>query len=158
MSPDIDEQDLPGIGRRFEMATADGVVTVIVHHSGRRDLYCTSERGDRVAVSMEDADARRLGAIIAGAYFQPAAVARVEAVVGGLLVDWVTLRRGGPADGRTIAELEIRRRTRMTVVAVLRGDETLLAPDADERLLGGDRVVVVGRPEDLDGLVALVNG
>jgi len=158
MSPDVTEQDLPGIGRRFDLSTSDDEsVTVVVHHSGRRDVYASSS-GKRVCVTLDDRDARRLGAIIAGSYFQPVAAARVEAVVDGLLIEWVTLRAGGPADGKTIAELELRQRTRMTVVAILRGAETVLTPDPSETLRGGDRTVIVGRPEDLNSFVALVNG
>ena len=36
----INEQDLPGIGRRYEIVAARGQrVVLIIHHSGRRDLY-----------------------------------------------------------------------------------------------------------------------
>ena len=53
--------------------------------------------------------------------------------------------------GRTIAELEIRRRTRMTVVAIRRDADAVIAPEPTERLLAGDQLVVVGRQEDLPG-------
>ena len=91
------------------------MITVIVHHSGRRDVYVPRRGSNEVdAVSFTDDQARRLGALLAGVYFKPAAVAQVEAVIGGLLIDWVTLHEGSPGVGRSIADLEIRRRTRMT--------------------------------------------
>lgn len=147
----VTEQDLPGIGRRYQMNDDRGrVVTVIVHHSGRRDVYLPQAgRGDVDAVSFTDDQARRLGALLAGVYFKPAAVAQVEAVIGGLLIDWVTLHERSPGVGRSIAELEIRRQTRMTVAAIVRGDSSLVAPDPDTVLEIGDRLVVIGRPEDL---------
>ena len=48
MSPDdlsgaIHEQELPGIGKRYDQATEDGLVSVVIHHSGRRDLYVTEK-------------------------------------------------------------------------------------------------------------------
>ena len=46
--------------------------------------------------------------MLSGAYFQPAIVEDIEAVVGTLLIDWVTLHEASPAAGRSIAELEIR--------------------------------------------------
>ncbi len=80
-------------------------------------------------------------------------------MVGGLLIDWVTLGDDSPGAGRTIAELEIRHRTGMTVVALVRpGAEPVIAPGPGERLAGGDRIVVIGRPDDLAGLVRLVVG
>ncbi len=160
MSDQIREQELPGIGRRYSVEAEGGDVSVVIHHSGRRDVYLTDPTGHqppRVATLTDD-QARRLGAVLAGAYFQPTLTSRIEAVVGGLLIDWVTIAAGSAAAGRSIAELEIRRRTRMTIVAILRGDEAIVVPEPSEVLQAGDRVVVVGRPEDLDGLVRHLAG
>jgi TrkA domain protein len=63
----------------------------------------------------------------------------------------VTLDDQSPGAGRTIAELEIRSRTRMTVAAILREHVPLIAPEPSEQLLPGDRLVVIGRQEDLAG-------
>lgn len=158
MSPDVRESDLPGIGRRYEIDGIDCAATVVIHHSGRRDLYVQPSRPkDPPAVlSLTDRQARQLGAILGGAYFTPAVVEEMEAVIGELLIDWVTVPAGGPADGHTIAELEIRRRTGMTIAAIARDAETIIAPDPDTGLQGGDRLVVVGRREDLRGLMQLI--
>jgi TrkA domain protein len=156
----ITERDLPGIGRRYDVEAADGGrLTVVVHHSGRRDVYVTPPGGDTPAVvSFGDDQSRRLGAILGGAYFRPAAVEAIEAVIGGLLIDWVTLGADSPAVGRSIADLEVRRRTRMTIAAVLRGDDATVAPEPSEVLRAGDRLVVLGRPEDLPGFLRVVVG
>ena len=70
-------------------------------------------------------------------------------MIGGLLIDWVTLDADSPGAGSTIAELEIRSRTRMTVAAILRDHVPIVAPEPNEMLLPGDRLVVIGRQEDL---------
>ena len=160
MSDQIREQELPGIGRRYSVQAEDGDLSVVIHHSGRRDVYLTDGTGRRptVVVTLSDDQARRLGAVLAGAYFQPTPTRQIEAVVGGLLIDWVTIRPGSPGAGRSIADLQVRRRTRMTIVAVLRGDEVVVAPEPTQGLEPGDRVVVVGRPEDLDGFLQHVAG
>ncbi len=154
----VTEQDLPGIGRRYQMTDDSGhVVTVIVHHSGRRDVYLPSRgSGDAAAVSFTDDQARRLGALLAGVYFKPAVVAQVEAVIGGLLIDWVTLHAGSPGVGHSIADLGIRRHTRMTIAAIVRDEASLVAPDPTTVLGVGDRLVVIGRPEDLSTFVRAV--
>jgi K+/H+ antiporter YhaU regulatory subunit KhtT len=47
----------------------------------------------------------------------------------------------------------------MTVVALVRpGAEPIIAPEPHEQLAAGDRIIVIGRPDDLSGLVALVAG
>jgi TrkA domain protein len=151
----VQEDELPGIGRRFTFGLADDQqVCVVIHHTGRRDLYVTSEpRQDARVVSLEDDEARRLGAVIGGSYFTPAAVRRVEAAIGGLLIDWVTVRETSPLAGRTIAEAAIREASRITVAAVVRGEDSIIAPEPDERIQAGDQLVVMGRAEDLPGFL-----
>jgi TrkA domain protein len=144
---------LPGIGQRYDVPTVEGgTVTVVIHHSGRRDLYVLLG-GDQpqAAVALTDSQARTLGAILGGAYFKPAVVEEIEAVIGGLLIDWVTLDENSPGTGRTIADLQVRSETRMTIAAILRDHETLVAPEPSETLRAADRLVVIGRQEDLSG-------
>jgi len=52
--------------------------------------------------------------------------------------------------GRTLAELEIRKRYQVLVVAIKRGEGLLIATGGDERLLAGDILVLVGKDDDLD--------
>jgi TrkA domain protein len=165
-SDSINEVDLPGIGRRFELTDATGdPIAVVVHHGGRRDLYAAGRpaRPGRAAttgttLSFTDDQARRLAAILGGVYFKPAVVAQVEAVIGGLLIDWVTLRDDSPGTGHSIADLEIRQHTRMTVAAIVRDDVSIVSPDPSEVLASGDRLVVIGQPGDMASFVAAVVG
>ena len=161
---EVFEVTLPGIGRRYSLPATEGArVVVVMHHGGRRDLYSFTPEGPAsgaptACISLTDDQARRLGAVLGGAYFKPSVVTDVETVIGNLLIDWVTMRPDSPGTGRSIADLEIRRRTRMTVVAILRDDETVLAPEPDETLRPGDRLVIVGRQEDLGAFLSHVVG
>jgi TrkA domain protein len=156
------ERDLPGIGKAYSLETLDGArLLTVVHQSSRRDIYVTPPGAEEPTASVElsDDQAREFGAALAGGFYKPEALEQVESVVDGLLIDWVTLRDSSPAAGKTIAELEIRRRTRMTVVALVRpGAAPTIAPEPHERLEPGDRIIVIGRPDDLPELVALVVG
>jgi len=156
----VEEQELPGIGHRYDLDVEGGRISVVIHHSGRRDIYVTEEgRKPRpTVVSLSDDQARRLGAVIAGAFFRPAVSERIEAVVGGLVIDWMTVRADSPGRGRSIADLQVRRDTGMTIVAISRGQDVIVTPEPSEVLLVGDRLVVVGRPEDLPRFVRLVVG
>jgi TrkA domain protein len=154
--PAVTERDLPGIGRSYRLHDADGQpVTVVIHHGGRRDVYL-GPASRPTAVSLTDDQARRLGAILSGAFFRPLVVAQVEAIIGGLLIDWITVPEHSPARGRSIADVRIRQETRMTVAAILRAGRPLVAPEPDEVLEAGDQLVVMGRPEDLGRLTALL--
>jgi TrkA domain protein len=163
MANEIIEHDMPGIGRSYEMETIDGNrVVIVLHHSGRRDIYVDSpERSpdEPALVSLTDDQARRIGSIIAGTFFKPAVVAEVESLIGGLLIEWLTVRTASPGANRSIADLAIRHRTRMTVAALVRADGSqVIAPLPEEVLRPGDQVIVIGRPQDLPALTELVIG
>jgi len=106
--------DLPEIGRSYQMTESNGGrITVVVHHSGRRVVYGRNAGADQAsAVELSDHQARKLGAILGGAFFKPAAVEEVEAVFDDLLIEWVALEPNSPGAAKSIAELEIRRTTR----------------------------------------------
>jgi trk system potassium uptake protein len=51
--------------------------------------------------------------------------------------------------GRTLGELDFRRRHKITIILVKDGDRFLISPDPDDVIHKGDRLVVVGRDEDI---------
>jgi trk system potassium uptake protein TrkA len=59
-----------------------------------------------------------------------------------------------PADfvGKTLSELDIRRRHHVLVVAIKRGESLVLPTGGDHRIQAGDQLVLVGRDTDLDKL------
>jgi len=60
---------------------------------------------------------------------------------------WLEVQPGSTLDGRTLAQLELRRRTGVSVVGIMR--EGLLQPNPgpDDALQAGDLLAIVGRPE-----------
>jgi TrkA domain protein len=100
------DEALPGIGHRYELRSVDGArIVVVVHHSGRRDVYTFTD----------------------GEGPQSAVVEEIEAVICGLLIDWITLEPDARGVGRTIDELGIRKSTGITVVAMLRDHTPLIS-------------------------------
>ncbi|MEM1041313.1 MAG: cation:proton antiporter [Bacteroidota bacterium] len=62
----------------------------------------------------------------------------------GLHTRAVAVRAGAPAAGATLADLALRRRHGLTVLAVRRGRETIGSPAGDFHVEAGDRLVLVG--------------
>ncbi len=60
--------------------------------------------------------------------------------------------------GRTIEALEVRRRTGVTIVAVLRGSVAIVTPDPVLRLEARDELVVACSGRDLDAFEAYLAG
>lgn len=66
-----------------------------------------------------------------------------------LTLSWLTLPPDGPLSGRTIEELEIRKRTGVSVVGVMRNGELVPNPGAAFRFIDGDIVAAMGTAEQL---------
>lgn len=143
----VNEHDLPGVGKKFALTTNDGErLTVIIHNTGHREIYTFRGREEfpLAAVRMEDAEARMLGAILGGAYFQPAVAESMDMVLGQLSVEWFRVAAGSPLAGRTIQDSAIRKRTGASVIAILRGGRPLPNPGPGDRIEAGDTLLVVG--------------
>jgi len=66
------------------------------------------------------------------------------------------IKEGSWAAGKSLAELELRKKYGVTMMAVRHHGKTFPNPDGDTRLSAHDLVVVMGKPEDLIGLEALL--
>jgi trk system potassium uptake protein len=54
--------------------------------------------------------------------------------------------------GRSLRELDLPRRLKLTPIALRRGDSVTVNPHADERIREGDELVLIGRDEQLEHL------
>lgn len=143
----VKEHDLPGVGKKFALTTNDGErMTVIIHNTGHREIYTFNGRDEfpQSALRMEDAEARMLGAILGGAYFQPAVAESMDMVLGQLSVEWFKVAAGSPLAGRTIQESAIRKRTGASVIAILRDGSPHPNPGPGDVMEAGDTLLVVG--------------
>ncbi len=150
--PDVRETNLPGIGVRHEFTTADGErIGVLVRRDGRREIL-VYDREDPDACSerlqLSAADTRTLSELL-GAGRVSEAVTAVHQQIEGLAIDWIDLGTTSPLIGPTIGDGQFRTRTGASVVAVIRGDTTVPAPEPDFVFEAGDVVVAVGTVEGL---------
>jgi K+/H+ antiporter YhaU regulatory subunit KhtT len=51
--------------------------------------------------------------------------------------------------GQTIKEISLRKETGVTIIAITRGGKTIFDPDPDQPLYPGDRLVLLGNPDEL---------
>ena len=63
-----------------------------------------------------------------------------------------------PAAGHTLGQANLRRDHNLTVLAIQRGGQVIPAPDADAVIMAGDRLVLLGDPEDMNQAPALFGG
>lgn len=158
--PDVSETPLPGVGIRHEFTTASGEhLGVISHRGGRREIVIY-DRNDPDACSSVlhlDSDDTRTLAELLGASRVSEVLATMTQQLEGLTIDWVLLSDGSGFVDKTIADGGIRTRTGASIVAVIRGDDTLPAPGPDFRFVSGDTLVVVGTPDGVSEARALLS-
>jgi len=155
---DVRETQLPGIGIRHEFVTAArDRVGVLTHRTGWRELL-VYDRDDPDAcrsVRLEDEDAHTLAELL-GASRVTEQLSAMQQEVKGLAIDWVTVPPSSELDGITIAASALRARHGVTIVAVARGEEQTPVPSPDFRLVAGDVLIVIGRPDDVTRLRTLL--
>lgn len=148
----IDQTELPGVGVRYEFDTDRGErVGVLQHLSGDRELLLydkddpdTCER----TLRLKDADAEALADLL-GLSQLAQSLGAVREAVGGLVIEWITIGKESPFDGKTIGDTSLRTRTGVSIIAVIHGSEPIPAPGPEQRLDAGDTVIVIGT---LDGI------
>jgi len=142
---------------------AHNVYTVLTARSLNPDLFIVARAGDEGAEGrLVRAGANRVvspyrhgGARLAHVLMKPAVVdfldlsLRPEDEVG-LELQQLVLPTGAPLVGKTLAEADLRRRWKVGVVAVRRGETLYPNPEADFAFLGGDVLVILGARVALD--------
>jgi TrkA domain protein len=96
-------------------------------------------------ISLDDDEARQLGAVIGGAYERPKIVEDLEVALGELDIEWLPVPDASPWIGKTLAECAFRARAGITVVAILREPEPVAGAQPDDVIQQGDTLVTVGK-------------
>jgi len=149
MPIDLRETRLPGIGLKFTLRLdAGGRLAVILHNDGKRELYYY-RHGDAdeptAVITLDDDEARQLGAVIGGAYERPKIVEDLEMALGELQIEWIAVPDESPWIGKTLAECAFRAKVGITVIAILREPEPITGAQPDDRIERGDTLVTVGK-------------
>ncbi len=82
----------------------------------------------------------------------------VTRMIAGATTDTYYLDPGSPAVGKTLAELDLRGRTRALVIAAVRDGKHTLGPEADFLFQAGDILVLVGDHQSLDAAYGVLGG
>ena len=86
----------------------------------------------------------------------PELLAETRKLVMGGILETAQVMNGSLAAGRTLAELDLRRRTGATVLSVVRNEQPLPTPDGPTRLEVEDLVVLYGPHEAIDRALAML--
>lgn len=156
--PKIEETLLPGVGVRHEFTTAGGErLALLTHRTGRRELavYDGDDPDEcRTVLHLSAEDTVVLGELLGTS--QVSETARAVQHLEGVAIDWIALPANSPVAGSSIGDGQFRTRTGASIVAIIRGDITIPAPEPAERLVAGDVVVAVATTNGLQRLRGLL--
>jgi len=157
----IRETNLPGVGRKFQVETANGDrLVIIIHDDGTRELYhFTRKNPDRATsvVTLADSEARQLAGIIGGLTYVPKALHSAEVVLDDLLLEWYTIEPGSVCIGKSIRELQVRTASGASIVSIIEPDRIKrINPEADTVLNEGATLILAGDRRSITNLKRLL--
>lgn len=144
------ETDLTGIGKKYTLKlNAGNNLAIIMHLSGKREIFYFDDPDDdpQFHFVMNEEEAQLLGSVLLGSYFKPEQEQQRELLMGKLSIEWVTIEKNCPLVNKSILESEIRQKTGITIIAIIRGNDSIINPQPDEKILEKDTLVAVGNRE-----------
>jgi TrkA domain protein len=154
----IEKVELPGLGVRYDLVTSAGYRVGVVHHrAGWRELFVSSPDdpdSSLAVVGLNEDEAHTLVDMLGGSQVV-ADLAHLQHIEG-LAIDWLPIEPGHFAAGRTIGDTRLRTRTGVSVVAVLRGERPVPAPDPLFSLQADDTLVLVGTAAGIEQAAAIL--
>ncbi|MGH3081691.1 MAG: cation:proton antiporter regulatory subunit [Gaiellaceae bacterium] len=149
MPIDLRETRLPGVGVKYGFRLDDGGrISLIQHNDGKRELYVfqrSTDEAPSAVITLDDDEARQLGAVLGGAYERPKIVEELEMALGELQIEWVRVPDSSPWIGKSLAEAGFRAQTGVTVIAILREPEPISGAQPQDVVQRGDTLVTVAK-------------
>lgn len=144
------ESDLPGIGKKFTIELAGSTsISTIIHLNGAREIYHFNDPEDEpdFHLKLTEDEAELLGTVLLGSFFKPELEQQKELLLNKLSIEWITVDKSSIIAGKSILELEIRKITGTTIIAVIRDKDTFINPEPQFIINSGDTLIITGTRE-----------
>jgi TrkA domain protein len=143
----IQESNLPGVGRKFQIEAISGDrMIIVIHDDGIRELYHYNKKNfdkpDSV-LTLTDGEARQIAGIVGGLSYVPKALPTSEVVLDDLVIEWYTIERGWFSVGKTIAETEARRRSGASIVSIIEPDQVKRVNPGPDTLINEEATLII---------------
>ncbi|WP_448584071.1 cation:proton antiporter regulatory subunit [Thermocrinis sp.] len=153
----IRETDLPGIGKKYGVSLKSGKeLVIIIHNTGRREIYLMEGEEPSCFIELTDEEAKELGFLVAGATYQPVSAEKMEMILQQVVMEWIKVGEGSNLANKTIAQLEIRKKTGVSIIAIEREGKVIPSPDPyKEKIEVGDVLITVGTRQQIKAFLEL---
>lgn len=144
----VRESDLIGIGKKYQIETEAGDhMVVVIHDDGRRELYRydQEESESKCVMTLSDEESRQVAGIIGGLSYKPKALETIEVALDDLSIEWIKVSKDSPSLGKSIGELEVRKRTGASIIAAIKEGDSIINPGPDYVMNADTTMVVAGK-------------
>ncbi|UZX04981.1 cation:proton antiporter regulatory subunit [Arthrobacter sp. CDRTa11] len=149
----VDETDLPGLGRRKDFMTASGRrIGVVEFREGQTELIVSTwDDPDtcQASIPLTGDEAATLGNLLGGQHLV-LKLTEEHKDVPGIVTRQFSIAPDSPFQNQPMGKACIRTRCGVSIVAIMREGEVLPSPGPDVVLHSGDLLVAVGTQEGLD--------
>lgn len=156
----IERVDLPGMGVRNDVITANGRrISVVSLRSGEREVAlfdADDPDASTDSIALTDDEAAALAEVL-GASIQLSRLSTLSDRALGLYTEEFSLPGGSGYVGRPMGDMKARTLTSSSIVAIVRGSQVVSSPTPDVLLEHGDTIVAVGTRSGLDALAKLID-
>jgi TrkA domain protein len=144
------ESDLPGIGKKFNIELAgSNSISTIIHLNGVREIYHFDDPDDEpdFHLKLTEDEAQILGTVLLGSFFKPELEQQKELLLNKLSIEWITVDKSSSLSNKSILEMEIRKKTGTTIIAVIRDKDTFINPEPKFVIFPKDTLIITGSRE-----------
>jgi TrkA domain protein len=156
---EVKESDLPAIGKKFSIETeAEETIVIVLRLTGEREMYrfLKDKEEPESVITLTEEEARTIGNILAGAYFEPVPEKAVELVMKQLSMEWIKIEEGSVLANKTIGEMAIRKKTGVSIISILRGGKYIPSPSPSEKMVIGDTLIALGTSGQMKNFLSYI--
>jgi TrkA domain protein len=154
---EIKECDLPGIGKKFTLQLDSGdKLVIVIHSSGEREVFKFINDKDEPSsvTTLNDEEARQIGAILSGTYFQPVLEEEQKLMMKNVTMEWIKIVTDSTLANKQIEELNIRKTTGVSITTIIRGETVIPNPAPSEVIKPHDTLIIIGNNEQIKNFIS----
>lgn len=155
----VDETELPGLGVRKDFITASGRrIGVVEMREGETELFVSTwDDPDtcQASIPLTADEAAALGNLLGGQHIAMR-LAEAHKEIPGIATRQFSITADSPFSNQPMGKAQIRTRSGVSIVAIMREGEVIPSPAPDVVLHTGDLLVAVGTQEGLDSAAAIL--